>query len=600
MDYTNPLSIFNEDQLQLIYDGRIKEVKRELMLQYQLEDAVVINLNGKEYDKNTLLKAFDELDLDLSYHKKIFENKPLLNFLEVDNLSLFAVPENLHSFRFYKDYKIKALVLSKLDNLLLQYCRKPSLKSFKSIENVICYTNSLSKADQLKTYGQAYGFLSRKIERLETTLRSPFKNGSSIVMHPELSKEVNLQFYKIIDLLPKEFTDIKDRYASWCNDIVSRGLLKHLELRKFSRELIYTLLVACRIAETRNKKTSYDFAIATLEQELNKSIYWNSLVILNSVFVITILLLIFLSVFFHSSKKSKYDYNYHVKLNSWDETTKPSISSGGHFHFEGIIQNRKKIEIHFNTKIFPSFQYNNSIDLPDRALVAKEIKEKEISIVFCVQNFEDIKLSIPSKLDSLGQLALNLNPIMDDAKNYKSINTTLKTIDKITALQIKYDTLSDVAVTKNITNINLLDSLKYSAIESGSGPYIINLSGHTRMLDLDTFNLEKTMLSRVLQNIIRISEISFVGDIVFLDSINTSLPIDKNVIDISGSSSVKFHESSESSHAFFTLNCSNYSSLGIIDIENSKLVYYQEIHFSKKNKLSASSKYEYVIKMKFD
>ena len=82
MQYRNPLSIFTSDQIDRLLSGDYKNLKKELLLLFQLENKNTINLNGFELDKNAIIKTFDYLIPDIEFNLEIIKSKALLDYLE--------------------------------------------------------------------------------------------------------------------------------------------------------------------------------------------------------------------------------------------------------------------------------------------------------------------------------------------------------------------------------------------------------------------------------------------------------------------------------------------------------------------------------------
>jgi hypothetical protein len=92
MEYVNPFSTLGLHENIMNIDAKvIRRLKNEYLVEFELQESITIELNGKEFDKNRLLKTFDQLQHPefAQNHFQVFKQKELLEFLEDGKLTLF-------------------------------------------------------------------------------------------------------------------------------------------------------------------------------------------------------------------------------------------------------------------------------------------------------------------------------------------------------------------------------------------------------------------------------------------------------------------------------------------------------------------------------
>ncbi len=286
MNYQNPLSILSESQLQQIYDGNLKAVKKELMLQFQLEESVTLNLNGRELDKNGVIKLLEEIESDIGLHAKIFKNKNLLHFLEDGDLRLFED----EAFNFDEPSKnnhstIIDTIIKKINFITGQCVRLPNDKSNKKLETIFKFTKRLAPHQQTEAYQMAYEITGRKIKKIKL-ITDPLDPKNKRKLIPDIHTIVDQNYYDQFNYLPLQFERFKHNYVLWCNNIVivkpwnSINNLKHLD-----DETLRTIRTAAEIA---NKYPSNESIIYDITRHLNR--HKDTIVILITILIFIVLL----------------------------------------------------------------------------------------------------------------------------------------------------------------------------------------------------------------------------------------------------------------------------------------------------------------------
>ena len=88
MQYKNPLHIIRDKDLSSASPENLKRWRKELMLRFNLGGDTTIVVNGKEYDKQGVLEAFESIQGDLSLHAQILAEPALLDFLEEGKIGI--------------------------------------------------------------------------------------------------------------------------------------------------------------------------------------------------------------------------------------------------------------------------------------------------------------------------------------------------------------------------------------------------------------------------------------------------------------------------------------------------------------------------------
>ncbi|MFK7787495.1 MAG: hypothetical protein AB8B56_20395 [Crocinitomicaceae bacterium] len=189
----------------------LKLERKRLLLEIQLSDTQTIEVGNRSIVKNDIILLFDQLDdIDsLPHHLQIYENKPLLTFLE--DTSLKNVPENTKRLHFETydekvvfDYFVSPYLANAYHKALSKAIRT---LSFDEFERVLCFSNLMIEQDGLFAFGKfetLCEFLSLRLNGTQSQGLFPFK---------EFSFLWNDAFYAIANKANEYFQGITDYLA---------------------------------------------------------------------------------------------------------------------------------------------------------------------------------------------------------------------------------------------------------------------------------------------------------------------------------------------------------------------------------------------------
>ena len=402
MTYHNPLSIFSDSQLQQIYDGNLKAVKKELMLQFQLEESVTINLNGKELDKNGVIKLLEEIERDLGLHAEIFKNKDLLRFLEDGNLKLFEdarSEEDEVDDRYYET--IIDMIIRKLNNITANCANQPGFKSNKKLKSIFKFTESLQPHQQTAAYQLAYEIIDQKVIKIRSSFTTPFKQNDRYSFRQEIHKHVDNSFYNQFQYLPPHFENAKRTYGVWCNNVVvAEPLENKAKLRDFDKETLRTIARAAEIASNHHNAAGNRSIVRQINEHLSTDTNTSGLM------VFFILLFAGFRIAMFISRESKTNISdYKIKVPQTSRQSPVVIEDNinfdkGYFKaFPEIIEHKNYTELIYDTPILPRQIKNNNLKIPAEIKKRHAGTTREIHLTFKDQNFSKIKLNYKTVFD---------------------------------------------------------------------------------------------------------------------------------------------------------------------------------------------------------
>jgi hypothetical protein len=240
MTYQSPLHILDSLHItpdELTHEG-ITRLRKKLLAEFSLTSDITIDVNGQSYTKDEILKVIDQLkEVDnLVLHKAIFSRKPLLDWLENPQKSVFpqdlaqeVLDENLES-----DFYQKTLQFS-LANYVKFHFKK---RHFIQLQKTVPFIANLQEEYRYDVYDVIHDEIQVIIDEINHAIKNPNirenKERFGFISEP--------QWTDFLNNLPENFEGIRDNY---CGSVINYTVViprKDSEwTHKISSQLIKTL-----------------------------------------------------------------------------------------------------------------------------------------------------------------------------------------------------------------------------------------------------------------------------------------------------------------------------------------------------------------------
>ena len=228
MRYLNPLSILelpSETTFEAITPTFLRQQKRRLLAEFDLSTEPTIDVSGRELDRATVLKMFDELAEDhlRKVHFEIQEMPALSAFLEDASLTYFYEGEVAQL-----PAQSKAL-LSYIGPYFAHAYNKRLLHAFKQSDweeiQVLCqHPLTIPPEYQAEAYKDTYRLLHGRVDELEAFAEEIEKGKEP---SGKLQEYVDEMAISSINELPVYFSGIRDKYAMGLENLALAVYNKH-------------------------------------------------------------------------------------------------------------------------------------------------------------------------------------------------------------------------------------------------------------------------------------------------------------------------------------------------------------------------------------
>ncbi len=257
MSYISPLSLLNEEQLTSFKPENIKKLRNELLLQFQLSAEPTIILNGQPFDKDEILQLLDQLQADPDLHFSIFNNKPLLEFLEEGKPGFFI--SKTAQDKVFADstraMQIHTLIVNTINEVLPDWLLPIGYETTAFLRNINSYSKHLDTPLQDIAYSGTYEKVQQVLDTLRVNYENPFTSPGSNTFKPGLELFVTQEFIAYFKYLPKAFENLRREYCIWCNNNIVLSFTQAKEpIIRYSRETLRIVKEAAIIASAEHNR----------------------------------------------------------------------------------------------------------------------------------------------------------------------------------------------------------------------------------------------------------------------------------------------------------------------------------------------------------
>lgn len=217
MNYLSPFHILPDgfEVGSSVDKNTLKQARKVILAEFELQGDTTIFINEREYDKDSILKFFSDLEKDtnLQFHSIIFQNKSLLNFLEKGNIEDYRATANFIVTKAYPKQEaftqfIAPYFVHHYNQLLFN-----TLRHGNNSDLFLLTEDKFPLPSQYEStaYQAAYRWFhqkQREVKDVEQALiDGDFVSGSQIY---EL---IDPNFINNFNQMPLYFFEIRDRYA---------------------------------------------------------------------------------------------------------------------------------------------------------------------------------------------------------------------------------------------------------------------------------------------------------------------------------------------------------------------------------------------------
>lgn len=218
--YLSPFHLINNTSTEEMPTdaSMLRRVKKEVLMEFELQDVTTIDIGAQAFDKDGVLKFFDHLEREkhLDLHWEIYLNKALLDFLEKGSLDFFKMPyyfeklvKNKRLFEFSLPYFIPCY-----NDVLFDSARKMDIRLTRLLSN---HSTAFPPKMEGMAFQKAYRYFKTKSLDVEHSSKRIL---NSYVLDSELMDFLHPSLITVFNVLPSPYFDmLRDEYAMRLQDL---------------------------------------------------------------------------------------------------------------------------------------------------------------------------------------------------------------------------------------------------------------------------------------------------------------------------------------------------------------------------------------------
>jgi len=213
------------------------------VLRFDLHQTSTIDINGKEFDKTTLLKTIQRLETDADFHIRVNRNSRLLFFLENGDLRFF------YDFESWKDLEdanfqeqLRPFFVHQFSQTIYKAVSNPKGNGIAILDRIFKSKFELPATYQEACYAKTFRFLEKLIGKATEKYHQPFENFRKITFKRGIEQYYNAHFRKVFLILPISFETLKQRYWAAGRAIIYDAFKTEIKFTRFERKTLKKLL----------------------------------------------------------------------------------------------------------------------------------------------------------------------------------------------------------------------------------------------------------------------------------------------------------------------------------------------------------------------
>ncbi|MGK0365908.1 MAG: hypothetical protein ACI85O_002978 [Saprospiraceae bacterium] len=253
MNYQSPIHLVADRYLdpESVNAPTLKRWRKELLLRFNFSATPAIEIEGKEYDKQAVNDTFDELQKDFPFHYKLYQNKPLLAFIESGDLRFFsdARAQGVFTDLVFQD-KVYNLFSQAYGQVFTDAVLHPTEENINRLSILNNSPLAITSEAASEVYAESFSRFEQFTNRFKEASTECFAKTSQYRLKPEINEFIKPEIRKLLGLLPNVFDGLKKDYVHLLHNnllmqAMGKGRLKYL--KNYDKATLQTLLLAAEI-----------------------------------------------------------------------------------------------------------------------------------------------------------------------------------------------------------------------------------------------------------------------------------------------------------------------------------------------------------------
>lgn len=213
--YINPYLLPGIPADKTLLPAQLRKAKKELMAEFELQEAAQIAIGNVKLSKSEVLAFFDELEEKeiRDHHKELQQMPVLLSFLDKGETDMFAekkYAEVIHTLEENADFQqfVTPFYCYQFNRLLLQAFKQ---KNEDQLQVLLRQPNWIKLSDRHACFDGTYKQLQLEVEGVKRLAES-LEHGNQ-APGPEVQDAIDENWIHLLNMLPDSFDGLINAYA---------------------------------------------------------------------------------------------------------------------------------------------------------------------------------------------------------------------------------------------------------------------------------------------------------------------------------------------------------------------------------------------------
>jgi|GEM_PF-1357753 len=270
MSYISPFYLLPEHEVATFKLTDLNVWKTQLLTRLEQTQLAAITINERKYTQKDVVDAFDLLKDAPEFHWRLFQNKPLLAFIEQGHLDFFKQEKSREIIwdTFFCDWLEKWFV-PQYDDTLHRIAQNIP-ESVAAIQTLKASNFQLPQSWHEAATRKIRQFFNDFLENANTRIndRDTVVEGRKLSLKPDIRPYIDYNYVELLQVLPDSFKDIKNQYGAFAHRVVDGVLPKSHKLKNIEAGTVGILREAAKIdVAVHDNQYSKDFLAQVGETE---------------------------------------------------------------------------------------------------------------------------------------------------------------------------------------------------------------------------------------------------------------------------------------------------------------------------------------------
>ncbi len=270
MSYISPFYLLPEHEVATFKLTDLNAWKTQLLTRLEQSQLATITIDERKYTQKDIVDAFDLLKDAPEYHWRLFQNKPLLGFIERGNLDFFKEEKSRDIIwdTSFCDW-LEQWFVPQYDNVLHRTA-KAVPESAIAIQTLKTSSFQLPQSWNEAATQKTRQFFSDFLKNANAHINDhdTLVEGKKLSLKPDIRPYIDYNYVELLEVLPEDFSNLKNQYGAFAHRVVDRVIPKTHQLKNIEVGTLAVVREAAKIdAAVHDNQYSKDFLAQVGETE---------------------------------------------------------------------------------------------------------------------------------------------------------------------------------------------------------------------------------------------------------------------------------------------------------------------------------------------